>query len=182
MHTEARLCSLLVLLCWLNVSSPDIRPCLQPIFTSPLINPDSINVHYLNIVLCVCGVVRGGRPAGWMMINDTQWNASSNRQDLLLLVEKVAEKLWQKILKTETLKNTYNPQHRELFSPQSGLHVSGLLRQKPRHTKELGNFVQWGNSDIWQEVANLIRKTLLFYFQLNWIGEQWEKKQAASRE
>lgn len=41
--------------CRLNVNSPDIQPCLQPMITSQLINPDSINVNYSDTVcVCVC--------------------------------------------------------------------------------------------------------------------------------
>lgn len=84
MHT------LLPLLCRLNVNSPDIQPCLQPMITSQLINPDSINVNYSDFVCvsacatayapCTCARVRvrqkqsnqKGGPVGQMMMDGTQ--------------------------------------------------------------------------------------------------------------
>lgn len=41
---------LLSLSCRLNVNSPDVHPCFQPMVTSQLINPNSINMNCFDMM------------------------------------------------------------------------------------------------------------------------------------
>lgn len=180
MHAGATLCCSLALLRWLNVSSPDIQPCLRPVITSQLINPNSINVRYLNIMLCVCGVVRGGRPAGWMMMDDTRWKASSNHQDLLSVVEQVAEEPENR---DKNLPLTYYRQYRELFSSKStymSLNCSETASQAHNQTwKLLALRHPWY---LTRSAESDEKHFILFSVELTRKATAMGEKQTASRE
>lgn len=129
----------------------------------------------VHVLLCVCGGDGGEeRWIGWWMI-------LSERPLLIVRTFFLWWDKWQQSSERRSRKDKmYKPQYRDQLSPQwPEVHKQwrehSISTENLKRTIELWNFSLCENCDIWREVPNLMRKTLLFYFPLNWTGSNGGK-------